>query len=1541
MDNAAKQTLLSWCRAVTSNYPGVYVKDFSESWGDGRGFLALIHRYRPDLIDFRQVDRQSARENLDLAFDLAERELEVTRLFDPDDISKITDERSIMTYVASLYDKLVCNSQHRSSYPLAIIPPMPSLYHDSHTPGPVDSTFQFQASNQLPDELKSLWSDYRVLASDLIQWLRSTTDRLANQRVMDEIRRHRRDERPRRERERQQLVRMYEELKPSIERGILPVDIFLRIEQILRLWDEYDVALQERELAARNEIHRLDRLQWAGNRALRDCVQVQAQLTALQRRVAELKSELPHQHALDASNELRRWRDQLTQIEAKINGLFNQVQHLRTGRYNQTEQIYRNVCTLHQRFLDLQRLYREFTHSSSTPSSDLAADSVCSPTVNLSNHAILKSLKNDTNSESIHLLQDKLISPIEKCMRWIMERNETVQTASYGTNRKSVIEATRHHEQFHREVLNFKNDVDRCKSNQQKLPTRSQEEKQVLNESLQLLEQQYQQLVDASSKRRSMAQSLLEFVERASNELIWLRERESCEVTRKWTEIYYDGLDRVRIHFQKLMHEIHEKEVVYNELSVLGSSIQLENYSVTDLVQTYLNALERHWAWLLQLTYCFEAHIEQGTRFQSFFNDVKQCELLLTTALEELRSHYESTLKATTAEQGETLLKQLQELYTRVIGQETFIFQLVDLSQEIVPPIPDNLNSQEENTSAIIGRRTRVLCSFQPKDYFIDSHQRYSGDLSLINSVNTCNMSIVNTSSIIEPIFWPVGDSTGCFDKGDFLTILENPEAHRLQVRTANGSTLTVPMICFLPCWPCSEAMDRAKCIVSTLQHFKTCWSELNLRLRGHLLTIAMSKFIENPVQHDIPQQMDLRKVIYHDAERYCLELQLVNTPLPEVDKFKQNFILFQNSCIEQLYNVPAMNGDDVKMYAIVDELRTILSTLTERLRESNSLPLPGRSCDMEVRIKEHKKWSHALARVLAQCTELEQHISQSDGQGTSSSESSNTILSTSLSALHRAASELALTGQEFACRLADADAWIARLEQTDQMLIDCELCLLGCAVRVHGLLQSDDLNNDPNSSADGLRICVVERAHRDLKSVAERLPQIRSDLDSLSQQLTRFMASSGTCGDTINRCDNAYEKSNLLKLNLSPPGDNHHLESNLACSEHRLAEATKEVEQELKAFGESLVCFSNYQKLSSQLSLWLGEFASRMRSFGEMTKSLGIKSSSENIVSVQNPGLFKEVLKQSDDLLTDLQVHSDVIEQLNREVAHLISSLTNYAERTQNYRELVENTFQKSGGSRDYKWSPGYGLFDMGRILQTTDELNSQFNIHSRHIYDIVNCLNKLLRSKESSTVNNISGPNFVKPYRELYTGVWPKELNNRLKEAQSSPFTSKYQENGEHNGLNVTENSLDKKCSNSYSSTHKEKLIGTKELKSGVHLSGVHNQPICLLPTGWEAATLATISKAHQLYGPKIFQTSGSWFVTQLTGENETHGFGETLCVGDALRCGLFDLAAKTCRQNRSSLAIPLSDAVERGWLTAYSVQALNKCIKIGDHSASVADF
>ena len=47
--------LEAWCRQVTSGYPGVNIKDFTSSWRDGLAFCAIIHRFRPDIIDFNSL----------------------------------------------------------------------------------------------------------------------------------------------------------------------------------------------------------------------------------------------------------------------------------------------------------------------------------------------------------------------------------------------------------------------------------------------------------------------------------------------------------------------------------------------------------------------------------------------------------------------------------------------------------------------------------------------------------------------------------------------------------------------------------------------------------------------------------------------------------------------------------------------------------------------------------------------------------------------------------------------------------------------------------------------------------------------------------------------------------------------------------------------------------------------------------------------------------------------------------------------------------------------------------------------------------------------------------------------------------------------------------------------------------------------------------------------------------------------------------------------------------------------------------------------
>jgi len=102
---SAKQGLLVWCQKKTKDYKGVKVQDFQESFKDGLAFCALIHKHRPDLIDFDSLRKENARENLDLAFDVAEKELGIPKLLDTEDIVSLPrpDERSVMTYVAAMY----------------------------------------------------------------------------------------------------------------------------------------------------------------------------------------------------------------------------------------------------------------------------------------------------------------------------------------------------------------------------------------------------------------------------------------------------------------------------------------------------------------------------------------------------------------------------------------------------------------------------------------------------------------------------------------------------------------------------------------------------------------------------------------------------------------------------------------------------------------------------------------------------------------------------------------------------------------------------------------------------------------------------------------------------------------------------------------------------------------------------------------------------------------------------------------------------------------------------------------------------------------------------------------------------------------------------------------------------------------------------------------------------------------------------------------------------------------------------------------------
>ncbi|XP_072233704.1 protein-methionine sulfoxide oxidase mical3b isoform X2 [Leuresthes tenuis] len=100
--------LLTWCQEQTHGYHGAAVNDLTTSWKSGLALCALIHRYRPDLIDFDSLDESSVEENIRLAFDAAEQEFGISPLMTVEEMSSVgePDSLSMVMYLSQFYQLL-------------------------------------------------------------------------------------------------------------------------------------------------------------------------------------------------------------------------------------------------------------------------------------------------------------------------------------------------------------------------------------------------------------------------------------------------------------------------------------------------------------------------------------------------------------------------------------------------------------------------------------------------------------------------------------------------------------------------------------------------------------------------------------------------------------------------------------------------------------------------------------------------------------------------------------------------------------------------------------------------------------------------------------------------------------------------------------------------------------------------------------------------------------------------------------------------------------------------------------------------------------------------------------------------------------------------------------------------------------------------------------------------------------------------------------------------------------------------------------------
>ncbi|XP_035654036.1 F-actin-monooxygenase mical2b-like isoform X5 [Oncorhynchus keta] len=98
--------LLTWCQKQTQGYRGVDVTNLTSSWKSGLALCALIHRLRPDLIDFDSLNEKDSAKNNQLAFDIAEHEFGIQPVTTGNEMALDQDPDKLMMvlYISKLYE---------------------------------------------------------------------------------------------------------------------------------------------------------------------------------------------------------------------------------------------------------------------------------------------------------------------------------------------------------------------------------------------------------------------------------------------------------------------------------------------------------------------------------------------------------------------------------------------------------------------------------------------------------------------------------------------------------------------------------------------------------------------------------------------------------------------------------------------------------------------------------------------------------------------------------------------------------------------------------------------------------------------------------------------------------------------------------------------------------------------------------------------------------------------------------------------------------------------------------------------------------------------------------------------------------------------------------------------------------------------------------------------------------------------------------------------------------------------------------------------
>ncbi|XP_073192396.1 dystonin isoform X24 [Lepidochelys kempii] len=834
-DMSAKERLLLWTQQTTEGYSGIRCENFTTCWRDGKLFNAIIHKYRPDLIDMNTVAVQSNLANLEHAFYVAEK-LGVTRLLDPEDVDVSSpDEKSVITYVSSLYDAF---------------------------PKVLEGGEGISAN-----DVEVKWVEYQNMVNYLIQWIRHHITIISDRAfpnnpvelkaLYNQYLQFKETEIPPKEIDKSKIKRLYKLLEVWIEFGRIKLPQGYHPNDIEKEWGKLIIAMLEREKTLRPEVERLEMLQQIANRVQRDILGCEDKLilarNALQSDAKRLESGLHFQNEAEIAGYILECENLLRQqvIDAQI---------LIDGKYYQADQLVQRVAKLRDDLMALRTecssvfskgrtLTTEQTklmisgitqslNSGFAPNlnPDLNSGMTQGLTPTLTSSSLTSGLSSgltsrltpaitpaytpgfpprliqtcvtgvDTNAlQTLKLMQirkplmksafvDQNLTEeevnlkfVQDLLNWVDEMQVQLDRTEWGSDLPSVESHLENQKNVHRAIEDFESSLKEAKISEIQMTAPL---KLSYTEKLHKLESQYAKLLNTSRNQERHLDTLHNFVSRATGELIWLNEKEEEEVAYDWSE-RNSSISRKKEYHADLMRELDQKEEVIKSVQEIAEQLLLENHPARLTIEAYRAAMQTQWSWILQLCHCVEQHLRENAAYFEFFNDAKEAMDYLKNLKDAIQRKY-SCDRSSSLHKLEDLVQESMEEKEQLLQYKSTVAGLVGKAKAIIQLKPRNPDSPLKTSIPI-----KAICDYRQ----------------------------------IEITIY----------KDDECVLASNSHRAKWKVISPSGNEAMVPSVCFTVPPPNKEAIDTANRIEQHFQNVLALWHESHINMKSmvswHYLT--------------------------------------------------------------------------------------------------------------------------------------------------------------------------------------------------------------------------------------------------------------------------------------------------------------------------------------------------------------------------------------------------------------------------------------------------------------------------------------------------------------------------------------------------------------------------------------------------------------------------------------------------------------------------------------------------------------------------------